>query len=281
MSYSNKPAIPERRRLLPSALLILPAVALGVMTMIQHGISPLLWGQQLAAWAALALLAQMLRRVRISSGFGGLLMLLVLAASLLGEEVDGARRWLELGIFNVNAAMLVLPVLLVTLCAMKCPHPALLAAAAILCVQPDLSQLTALSAAAMPIVWHHRKEKLWLCGSILMLLVFMVCCMLSPVSVAPVEYCEGILTMLNESSPLLMCAGVIALVAIPACFAYGFFRRRQTPLLVLAVYYTVTLGFILTGEYPVPFMGFGLSPIAGYYLAYNCHAMTDQNEIAG
>ena len=96
MSNSYKHAIPEWRKLLPSALLILPAVALGVMAMIQHGISPLLWGQQLAAWAALALLAQMLWRVCISSGFGSLLMLLVLAASLLGEEVGKAvAEWLH------------------------------------------------------------------------------------------------------------------------------------------------------------------------------------------
>ena len=32
----------------------------------------------------------------------------------------------------------------------------------------------------------------------------------------------------------------------------------------------VLLLFVLTGAYPVPFMGFGLSPIAGYYLAHAC-----------
>ena len=62
--------------------------------------------------------------------------LLFLLASLLGAGAGGAKRWVNLVVFNVNAAMLVLPALLVLLDGMR--HVwLLLFASAVLCIQPD------------------------------------------------------------------------------------------------------------------------------------------------
>lgn len=269
MHRADEQIITERHQVLSYALVILPAVSLGVLAMLCASVSPMLWGQQAAAWMIFALLAWPLRRAipKVSASLLSGMLLILLAASLLGEEVDGARRWLDLGIFNINTAMLVLPALLVTLYSTKCPYPFLLGTAVVICVQPDLSQLMAFSVAVLPLLWQRRNERLWTAACVLSLAAFAIRCLLVPVSVAPVECCEGILTMLGEVSPLLLFAGVIALAVIPVWFAYRFFRRGGLYLLSLAAYYAITLLFILSGEYPVPFMGFGLSPIAGYFLA--------------
>ena len=74
--------------------------------------------------------------------------------------------------------------------------------------------------------------------------------------------------MLGDISVIWMVVGWIALLIIPLFFGYGSYKKKSRPLLCLAIYYTVTILFILDGHYPVPFMGFGLSPIAGYWLAY-------------
>ncbi len=270
MNFADKHI--HSRPLLFAALLILPAVALGVLAMIYGGVSPALWGQQIAAWGLFALLAWPLRRaaIKLSPTLWTILFLVPLGATLLGEEVGGVRRWLDLGVINVNAAMLVLPALLAMLHRAKYPFPALLAAAAVLCFQPDLSQLAAFSTAALPILWNHRKERLFVGASALALAVLVIRCLLAPMAVEPVEYCEGILTMLGHLSPLLMAAGVAALAVIPAFFGHRFLRFKQPQQLSLAVYYAVSMLFVLSGDYPVPFMGFGLSPIAGYWLAYIC-----------
>lgn len=264
----------ERCQFIGYALLILPSVALGVLAMIFSGISPAFWGQQVAAWVVLALFAQPLHHVAkcLPVSAWSVFLLIPLAATLFGEEIEGVRRWLDLGVVNVNTAMLVLPALLAMLHRTKHPFPTLLAAAAILSLQPDLSQLAAFSAAALPLLWRHRKERLWVSASVLALAMLVTRCLLLPTAVEPVSYCEGILSMLGDISPLLKAAGVAALAAIPAFFGARFLHLKQPQSLSLTAYYAVTILFIFSGEYPVPFIGFGLSPIAGYGLAYICSA---------
>ena len=93
------------------SLLILPAIALGVFAMINAGVSPVIWGQQIAAWIVLPLIAKLLKRAlwKISPAAWSILLLAMLAGTLLGEEAGGARRWLDLGVIQANAAMLILP----------------------------------------------------------------------------------------------------------------------------------------------------------------------------
>ena len=253
------------------ALLILPAVALGILAMMRAGVPVALWGQQAAAWVVLALLACLLRRAarRISADTWGVLLLLFLAVSLLGEETGGARRWVNLGVFNVNAAMLVLPALIVMLSKTGYPCPLLIGAAAVVAVQPDLSQLLALSAAGIPALLR-RGRRLQAFGCVLFLAVLGVRCISMPVTAEPVPYCEGILDLLGGVSAELRLAGWAALALVPAALMMWYFVGRNMQALSLALYYAVLLLFVPVGEYPVPFMGFGLSPIAGYYLAYVC-----------
>lgn len=257
-----------RASVLPS-LMIFPAIALGVLAMICGGVSPALWGQQAGAWVLLALLAMPLRRVmaRVSPQSLSVLFLVPLALALRGEAVGGARRWIDLIVFHAHAAELVIPALIVALHGLKKPHFMLLGAAVLLCCQPDLSQLAAFSAAALPILWRHREGRIPAALCTLILGALLAICVRIPVAIEPIDYCEGILAMLGNVSPLLPTVGWAALAAIPLCFAYRFLRRGQAQTLSLALYYAVWMLMALSGEYPVPFMGFGLSPIVGYALA--------------
>lgn len=261
------------------ALMSLPAVVLGIWAMICGGVSPVLWGQQAFAWIVLALLVWPLRRAarRISAETWSAVLLLFLAATLLGQEAGGARRWVDLVVFHANAAHLVLPALIVASSLLKQPCPVLLSAALVLCFQPDLSQLAALSAAAMPALWRRGKKQMLACG--LFLCVLLIRCMNAPTTLEPAAYCEGILTMLGDRSQLLQAAGWAALAVVPVCFAVRFCRRGETQALSLAVYYAVSLLFAFSGEYPVLLMGFGLSPIAGYFLAYALSDMTARKRV--
>lgn len=251
------------------ALVILPAVALGVWAMMMDGVSPVLWGQQAAAFAVFAALGLLRGRgKRIPASVCAAAFLFVMAASFFFPGAGGARRWLDLGVFNVNAAMLVLPALIALIDDMECPYPALLGAAVILALQPDASQLTALAAAAIPLVWGGRKNPVLPAVCLLALAACMAWGFGVPVDLEPAAYCEGVLGMLKVRSFLLMVLGAAALALIPAYFLYGGFVTKQPRMLRLAAYYAVMMLFGVSGEYPVPFMGFGLSPIAGYFLAY-------------
>ena len=151
--YANQ----KDRQGIASVLVIVPAVLLGIAAMIFGGVSPMLWGQQTAALVLVLLLTALARiaRWKIPAVVWAGVILLILAAALFGPEAGGVRRWVKLGPFNVNAAMLVLPSMLVLLGETACFYPLLLCAAAILSIQPDASQMTALAVAAVPLL-HQR-----------------------------------------------------------------------------------------------------------------------------
>lgn len=270
MTGEKNCALKRGRRVVSYAAVILPSLALGVLAMIAGGVSLMLWGQQIAAFVVFALLAAVVGRslCRVPDAVCAAVLVLVLFATLFGAEAGGARRWLDLAVFNVNAAMLVLPALLILLGGMELPYPVLLCAGVILALQPDASQLTALCAAAVPVLWRHRRKRIWNAAAILVLAACMLRGYTIPVTIEPVSYCEGVLALLGGLSPALMAAGALSLALVPALFACRFRRERAVPLLSLTIYYAVTMLFALSGEYPMPFMGFGLSPIAGYWLAY-------------
>ena len=260
----------EKEAITKTALVILPAVLLGVFAMIAGHEPPVRWGLQIAAWLLFALAAWLLRRfaVRVPAYIWGILFLILQAATLFGHGADGVRRWLDLGMISINASMLVLPALLVVLCRMKTPYPFMICTAAVMCFQPDLSQLAAFCAGALPLVWRRGAKRIWQAGTTLCFCILAGICLFIPADIPPAPYSEGILTMLGNISAIWMAAGWAALLIIPLFFGYGYCKKKSLPLLCLAFYYLVTILFVLNGSYPVPFMGFGLSPIAGYWLAY-------------
>lgn len=251
-----------------SVLIMLPAVMLGIAAMEAANVSPLIWGQHAAAYFVFAMIGTLCcspRRIRDGVWVG--LLMAVLASTLLFPEVGGAKRWLDLGIFNINAAQLVLPALLVLSAKHKNHCAIFLSTAAVLFLQPDSSQGTALLAGALPILWNRRQKTSLSMIAFGALVTFALVSFAIPTTLHPVEYCEGILSMLNNLSPVLKVIGWITLAIIPCFWAYCFYQSRSAALLSLALYYAVSLSFGLTGEYPVPFMGFGISSIAGYCLA--------------
>lgn len=68
---------------LHDALIILPAVVLGMIAMIIGGVSPVIWCQQAAAFAVFALLGLLRRAVRRVPSIVWLLVLLAGLASIL------------------------------------------------------------------------------------------------------------------------------------------------------------------------------------------------------
>ena len=260
-----------RRSAAFDAVMIFPAVALGLIAMVAEGVSAALWMQQAAAFVIFAMLGLLCRSAQRKHAFIWVsVCVAALSATLAFPAVGGARRWLDLGIFNVNAGMLLLPSLLVMLGGLKCMYPALMIIAAVLCVQPDFSQLTAFSLGILPVLWLRRNHVGWLMASLIFLGACLIRCAGIPVELEPAAYCEGILVMLHNLSPLMQAIGCMSLALIPLCFLVRFFRRREVGELCLALYYAAVILFSVAGEYPVPFMGFGLSPIAGYYLMHVC-----------
>ena len=262
------------RRLLMSAVTILIPCVLGIVGMIHGGISVGIWVENLIFIVAFALAAcvVMWLGVRIPDRVAIVASALLIGLTFLEPDIDGVHRWLYLPGFTLNAAAVVMPACVVALTRLADERQTAWCACGIASIgllvymQPDASQLLAF---ALPILVlfisadFHRYLK-WFASGILALLPLLSWLRLD--TLAPVSYTEGILTLLREQSVLLYIAGILSLFLVPAGMMMWGFRERQKTWTGVGLYYALMILSTFYGSFPVPFMGYGASPILGYYI---------------
>lgn len=187
----------------------------------------------------------------------------LLGGALLVPGVENVHRWLPLGPLNLHVGAVVLPPVLVMLGTRRWGYSVLGAVSvlAILLVQPDAAKAAAFAAGWCVPVAMARGRTAALALAAVGLLAGAT--WLRPDPLDPVPHVEGIVGMAIDQSILWGAAGVLSLVLVPLVLLLSPQRRAGA---ALAAYMTVTLAAAWIGHYPVPFMGYGVAPILGYYL---------------
>jgi cell division protein FtsW (lipid II flippase) len=263
----------------------LPALAIGVLVMRQAGVSSAIWGQQLAAGLTLMILCAGVgfapRRPRIFGSWGwaisGVAALLLLVGSLAQPGVEGVRRWVPIGPLHVHAGFVALPVLLVVVGrimradrlrpASWLVPVATVIAALVLTLQPDPSQASAFGLAVLVLLFGRRSPTRieWLAAGAVVLSA--LAAWTRPDPLAAVPYVEGIVTLAGSLGTGWLVASLLALALLPMPFVVDALRRTPDtrPGIALAIYFAAVSSAPFVGPYPVPVLGFGLSPIIGYF----------------
>ncbi len=265
----------------------IPALVVGVLVMRRSGVNPAIWGQQLAAGLTLIIICIGLRIVtRTASrswpwawaivGSAGLLLLI---STLFHPGVDGVRRWVSLGPLQLHAAFVAIPVLIIVISGIArrdlvrgatwIVPCAVATAAGVLVLQPDASQATAFAVAVALVVLQRRPayRSDWVAVGIVI-----GCAMLAlsrPDPLEAVPHVEGIVSLAANAGAAWLIAAVLALALLPVPFIGDAARRRERgrASLALAAYFAIVCIASLLAPYPVPILGFGLSPILGYFAA--------------
>lgn len=254
---------------------ITPAVLLGMIGMLSNDIPITISLQNVVALFIFGLLAFFLihKGVNIKDEIIIVMSLVLLLMTLFGNGIDGVHRWIELGVININAAMVVLPITLVAVYNMlyKKANLAIIIivlTAILLFSQPDASQLMGFS---IPIIILLFDRNIKLNNGLkyavsLFLIILMALSWVYIDNLAPVSYVEGILGLLKDISILLSVMGIILLALIPLPFIL--FPPKEFKLLSISIgiYFILIIISSFLGNFPVPFMGYGLSSIAGYCL---------------
>jgi hypothetical protein len=203
-------------------------------------------------------------------------LLLALAALVCAPILSGTapNRWLGFAGFRLYVAPIVLPLFLLVW------HRALsngaattirshIAAAAVvlgLALQPDAAQLTAFAIAAMALLWHAIVSRITKLISIAALLLTVAVSWITPDSLVPVLYVEGVFTLAASHSPWMLLGALLAAALPIIALLWLAHRMRCAGLMAVALYLAVLYLLAPIQVTPVPLLGFGAGPILGYFI---------------
>lgn len=254
---------------------IIPAILIGIVGMVGNDVPISISLPNLIAMLIFGLISLVLIHKNIRNNDQSIMVIsiILLLLTLFGADIDGVNRWIRLFLINVNAAMIVLPISIVASYNLLIKNRVnyalitILSIGIILVLQPDASQLMGFS---IPIIIILFDKKININSIIryvvsLILLFLMISSWIFLDNLAPVSYVEGILGLLNNMSPILLVTGIILLILIPFQFILyppAEFRRLY---ICIGIYYSLIMIAALFGNFPITFMGYGISPIIGYY----------------
>lgn len=256
-----------------------PALIVGALVMRQHGVPSSQWGLNLiggvigAAICALFLARSRTAMSRSAATIGACVAAGVLAATFAMAGSMGVHRWIAVGPLNLHAGAVCLPFLIVALGTLdafggKMRWPPLLlaiAAAALLLLQPDAAQATAFAGATFTLLIGNRQRARAAWAAALLIALLAAWTWTRPDPLSPVPYVEGIVGLARQSGPAWLVASIVALALLPLPFLVS--PGQSAVARALGVYLGICILTPFFGSFPVPMLGFGLSPIVGYYIA--------------
>ena len=187
----------------------------------------------------------------------------------------GVHRWIPVGPLTVHIGAICLPILIVALGVLDtfgrklrwAPLLFAISVAILLLLQPDAAQATAFAGAAFTLLIANKQRAgaAWAAALVIAALAAWTWTRVDPLP--PVPYVEGIVGLARESGPAWMVASLAALALLPLPFFVRPFGGQPAVARALGVYLCICILAPLFGHFPVPLVGFGLSPIVGYFVA--------------
>lgn len=256
-------------------VLSLSSVALGAYICAEMGVPSALWVRNLAAWGvgALAALAIALTYRAAMLHVALWVAPLGLLLTFLSPAQDGVHRWIDAGPLQVNAAMLLLPSMIVALEMMPRQFiwvwAAPLASLLLGVLQPDASQATALVLVVV-ILAATSSLPLWTRMAIVVAAGALgLAAWFQSDPLAPVPEVEDILLVGMNVAPIAAALALVFVMSTALCldFTLPYVSKRvghATAALSLCFFAWIITTYF--GAYPVPWVGIGLSPIVGAWL---------------
>jgi cell division protein FtsW (lipid II flippase) len=260
-------------------IITLPSISIGTAAMYNSKVPTFIWAQNIACFVIAALISYLaisykfkMRRSRFYS-ISILISILLIILTFIGPSISGVHRWVSIGITKFNVSMIVLPVIIIALWKLHQIKPLcftitiIIAIAILLAIQPDASALTGFAIPIM-IMLCSRSDKKILRASVMGILSILV--ILSWVfldNLPPVAYVERIVSLLSNMGLVWLSLGIISLVILPAPFIFFSPENLKLPSICVGLYFIIILISTLFGNFPVPLMGYGISPIIGYFIS--------------
>ena len=198
---------------------------------------------------------------------------------LLTNTPNGPARWLLLGSVRLYVAPVVLPAALFLLGAPMIRVPSLYAAsvtagAVALVLQPDASQVSALTLGMLALVMS--RTHFWLRFALLaILLASAAVAWHVPDPLIPVRHVEGVFGLAADVSSFALVAALASATLPVAALTWTAWRTRSGGIFAVAAYYAALFAQAPLLITPVPLLGSGAGPILGYFLVAGLISRSD------
>lgn len=258
--------------------LTIPSIAIGAFAMYQNHVPFAIWGQNIGCLVLMSVIS-LLMITRKFNNTGNRYNQLLLPAAIIAliltfanQGMEGVHRWISIGAVKLNVAMIVLPMIILELYQVLKIRGLTYAGVnafiilLVLFFQPDASQLTGFAIPVMIMLSQNTRSKkirLLITG---VSVLFIALSWIRLDHLPPVNYVEKILMMVADMGGIWFVLGIISLAILPAPFILLPPKNAVSVSRYIGCYYIVILLSTLFGNFPVPLMGYGISPIVGYYI---------------
>jgi hypothetical protein len=198
-----------------------------------------------------------------------LISMVLLLLTFWDDGYKDVHRWVSFGTFKVNIGLIVSPVILIQIHKMENRIMALLVSLLSVLVflfQPDASLVTAFSAAAVMLLIRKNSSNITKGLILIAAIGASVFAWYNLDSLPAVSYVEDILSLAWKISWVFGICSVLSLVLLPLPFFVLSSKENRTMAYSLGLYFSLILLATLFGNFPVMVMGYGISPISGYFI---------------
>lgn len=256
-------------------LIPLPSILIGSLAMYINGVSTFIWSQNIFGLLIAVLLSDLvLRKTKIIDNvFTIPITMLLLLLTFLDLGLEGVHRWVTIGSIRFYIASIVLPILIMGLWRiLKTTNwwiPALITigVSLVLALQPDASQTTAFIIPMAVILFSKANNSYYRYSVLGFLTLIIIFSWIYLDNLPPVAYVEEIVGMVANMGIVWFAFGIASLVILPLPFFLLPPRNAKVLSICLGIYFIIVLISTIFGSFPVPIMGYGISPILGYFIA--------------
>jgi len=273
----------KKFRLLYYAPLItaLPSVTIGAIAMYSNNVPITIWGQNIACLITVGLISYFTvsKKTKVKKestpGVTILISILLLLLTFIDLGFEGVHRWISLGPVKFYISSIVMPILIIeigNLVQIKrwwISAVITVTVSILLFFQPDASQLTAFVIPMILLLFSKINKNILrfsiiglLCGMIIISWIFLD-------ELPPVDYVEQILNLVANMGIVWFVLGIISLAMLPLPFILFSPEKSKLRSICIGIYFMIVLMCTQFGNFPVILMGYGISPIIGYFIAIN------------
>lgn len=214
------------------------------------------------------------------------LLLVALALPMLLSATAPPHRWITVAGLRLYMSALVLPTAVLLLSdawlealatasmppGAAAPVPGVVVATTtimmgvVVAAHPDASQVTALAGAMTVVLLRSWRRSLLTLVAIAALWTCSLFAWQQPDPLLPVPYVEGVLDVAASAGRVAWLAALVSVALPPIVLAWRASTTGRRALLAPAVYYVIIAMMAWRQLTPMPLLGFGASPILGYFL---------------